>query len=151
MNQFTFWNANDPEEHVSLQFHDDGTIRHLSRDANHSVRPVWNAIGRHWSDAIGTKHFAFFRIVPHLWVAGTHLLRKGAGVSGTQVRCYPWTEAKRTANVTDPESGMRRKSVDKGQDYVAEAGASQFRVTNRHSVDVDSMHDAIEARWLARK
>ena len=151
MRQFTFWNANDTQEHVSLQYHDDGTIRHLSRDANKSVRPVWNAIGRHWSDANGTKCFAFFRIVPHLWVAATLLNHKGAMVHGAQVRPLAWVKAKRTANVTDPESGMRRKSVDKGQDYVAEAGASQFRVTNRHSVDVDSMHDAIEARWLARK
>ena len=144
-NQFTFTNIRLKKEHISLRFCNDGTIRHLSRAKARSVKPIWNAIGRFWKDANGTMFAAFFANVPHLWVAATHMARTMT-VTGAQVRPFAATMRERTANVTDPESGMTRKSVDLGQDYTSEAGASQFRVNGRHSVDVAAMRAAILAR-----
>jgi len=154
-NQFTFWNANDTSEHVTLRFVSDGTIEHLSRDANRSVRETWNVIGTHYFVGEGTTRFVSFAdTAPHLWVAATHLSRT-CYVHGCQVRLAS-TDSRRTTDETNPDTFLlrpgRRRSVNApGETYAGERGASQFRAGGRDGVDTNAMRKAILARQAARK
>jgi hypothetical protein len=114
-NQFTFWNANDTREHVTLQLCSDGTILHLSRDAKRSVRKEWRAIGTHRVEN-GLRLIRFTSKVPHLWVAGTQLAQT-CDVRGSQLRYGATLLSRKTDDVTDPDTLLgrkRRRSLDLG-------------------------------------
>jgi len=165
-NQFTFWNANDTSEHVTLRFVSDGTIEHLSRDETRSVRETWNVVGTHKTIEPNSKRYLrltdetrrrfvlFTSAVPHLWVAATHLSRS-CFIHGAQVRLTS-TDSRRTEDETNPDTFLlrpgRRRSVNApGETYAGERGASRFRVNGRGGCDASAMRAAIQRARLNRK
>lgn len=146
MNQFTFWNTNEPSEHITLKFSPTGFILHLSRDKTRSTRPVWNVIGSHF-DKFGTTRITFRKTVPHLWVAATRLADNGAKVSGSFIRDCETITSQKTNRCTDPETLMgreRKRSLNLGQTSKGENGAAKYG--KRFTVDVRAMREAILAR-----
>ena len=152
--QFTFWNANDTAEHITLQFDSGGTIWHLTRDETKSVSEDWNAIGA-WdaNDTFGAMTVFFDSNAPHLWVAATQLTRNGAKVMAwddvnATVRDANVT-SRATNKVTDPETLMgreRKRSLSLGDTAKGEHGARKFGGRCKLLVDVSAMRRAIAAR-----
>lgn len=137
-------------EHVTIAFHDNGTLSVLSRDSTRSVARKWDAIGTFEETGFGLPRFRFTENSKAIRMVATKLYRKGACVSFASGEFDPTSGEFRLIRsllsdgiTTNPESIMGRirdRNTDKKRASV------QKRFGAMGQCDVKAMRDAIKRR-----